>query len=76
MPTRKRVGTILRRHKSFGINTLQREKRVEPPQGKPWGGEALAEQWYVLVEWRDEKQQVELLRRFQAEGLTCKAVLA
>ena len=49
---------------------------LEPPQGKPWGGEALAEQWYVLVECRDEKQQVELLRRFKTEGLTCKAVLA
>ena len=49
---------------------------LEPEQGKPLRGEALAEQWYVLVECRDEKQQVELLRRFQAEGLTCKAVLA
>ena len=38
--------------------------------------EALAEQWYVLVECRDEKQQVELLRRFKTEGLTYKAVLA
>jgi hypothetical protein len=28
----------------------------------------------VLVECRDEKQQVQLLTRFQAEGLTCKAV--
>ena len=35
-----------------------------------------AEQFFVLVTCRDEKQQVELLRRFQAEGLTCKAVLA
>jgi hypothetical protein len=34
------------------------------------------EQWYVLVECRDEKQQVELLGRFKAEGLTCKAVLS
>jgi len=49
---------------------------LEPPKGKRWGGEALAEQWYVLVECRDEKQQMELLSRFQAERLTCKAVLA
>ena len=48
----------------------------EPPKGKPLGGEALAEQWYVLVECRDDKQQVELLGRFKAEGLTCKAVLS
>jgi hypothetical protein len=48
-----------------------------PPtkQGRP-RGEALMEQWYVLVECRDDKQQVELLTRFQTEGLTCKAVLA
>ena len=49
---------------------------LEPPKGMRWGGEALAEQWYVLVECRDEKQQMELLSRFQAERLTCKAVLA
>ena len=48
----------------------------EPPKGKRWGGEALAEQWYVLVTCRDEKQQAELLTRFKAEGLTCKAVLS
>jgi hypothetical protein len=52
------------------------EACLEPPKGEPLGGKALAEQWYVLVECRDEKQQVELLTRFQAEGLTCKAVLA
>jgi hypothetical protein len=51
------------------------EACLEPPKGTRWGGEALAEQWYVLVECRDEKQQVELLTRFKAEGLTCKAVL-
>jgi hypothetical protein len=38
--------------------------------------EALVEQWYVLVECRDEKQQVELLGRFKAQGLVCKAVLS
>ena len=49
---------------------------LEPPKGKVPGGGRLVEQWYVLVECRDEKQQVELLARFKAEGLTCKAVLA
>jgi hypothetical protein len=52
------------------------EACLEPPKEKPWGDRALAAQWYVLVECRDEQQQVELLARFQAEGLTCKAVLA
>jgi hypothetical protein len=30
----------------------------------------------VLVTCRDERQQVELLERFQAEGLECKALLS
>jgi hypothetical protein len=37
---------------------------------------ALPEQYYVLVTCRDEKHQVELLSRFQGEGLECKAVLS
>jgi hypothetical protein len=35
--------------------------------------EELAEQFFILVECRDEEQQVELLERFQAEGLVCHA---
>jgi hypothetical protein len=30
----------------------------------------------VLITCRDEAQQVELLERFQREGLLCKALLA
>jgi hypothetical protein len=52
------------------------EAPAPQPKGKAFGGETIEEQWYVLVECRDEKQQVELLTWFQAEGLTCKAVLA
>ena len=33
-------------------------------------------QYLVLVTCRDERQQVELLERFQAEGLECKALLS
>jgi hypothetical protein len=40
------------------------------------GVEGLAEQWLVLVTCRDERHQVELLQRFQAEGLPCKALLS
>ena len=40
------------------------------------GPESFAVQFHVLVTCRDEKQQVELLRRFQEEGLQCKAMLA
>jgi hypothetical protein len=34
------------------------------------------EQFLVLVTCRDERQQVELLRRFRSEGLDCKALLS
>jgi hypothetical protein len=52
------------------------EACLERPPTAGWGKEAaLTEQWYVLVTCRDERQQVELLGRFQGEGLTCKAVL-
>jgi hypothetical protein len=33
------------------------------------------EQYLVLVECRDEEEQVELLERFSAEGLKCRALL-
>ncbi len=46
-----------------------------PKEGGP-KEETLVEQWYVLVTCRDEKHQVELLTRFKADGLTCKAVLS
>ena len=36
---------------------------------------APAEQFLVLVECADEEQQVELLHRFQDEGLRCRAIL-
>jgi hypothetical protein len=35
----------------------------------------LSEQFLVLITCRDEKQQVELLDRFHAEGLECKALV-
>ena len=36
----------------------------------------LPEQYLVLVECRNEAQQVELLERFTAEGLRCRALLS
>ena len=38
-------------------------------------GKVLSEAFYVLITCRDEVQQVELLGRFQAKGLPCKALL-
>jgi hypothetical protein len=50
------------------VEKLERDrKRVE---------QAIPEQYLVLVTCRDEQQQVELLERFQGEGLECKALLS
>jgi ParB-like chromosome segregation protein Spo0J len=38
--------------------------------------EPLPEQYLVLIECRDEQHQVELLERFQQEGLTCQAKIS
>ncbi len=35
----------------------------------------LSEQFLVLITCRDEKHQVDLLERFQGEGLECKALV-
>jgi hypothetical protein len=36
----------------------------------------LEAQYHVLVTCRDEAHQIELLRRFQQEGIPCKALLS
>jgi hypothetical protein len=38
--------------------------------------QVVPQQYMVLVLCADEKQQVELLERFQSEGLACKALLS
>jgi len=38
--------------------------------------ETVREQFLILVECRDEAEQVALLRRFESEGLTCKALMS
>jgi hypothetical protein len=45
--------------------------------GRSEGEKALqfSEQFLVLITCRDEKQQVELLGRFQDPGLECKALM-
>jgi hypothetical protein len=47
--------------------------RHTPPPG---GFQTIKEQFLILVTCRDEKEQVELLRRFTEEGYTCKALVA
>jgi hypothetical protein len=48
---------------------------VAAPRDRPQVA-ALPEQYLLLVTCRDEKHQVELLTRFQAEGLDCRALLS
>jgi hypothetical protein len=38
--------------------------------------DTIPEQYLVLITCRDEQHQVELLQRFHAEGLPCKALLS
>ena len=48
------------------------------PNGKKLNGEKpleISEQFLVLITCRDENHQVELLGRFQGEGLECKALV-
>jgi hypothetical protein len=40
------------------------------------GSRAIPQLWLVLVTCRDEKQQTELLARFQRDGLECKALVS
>jgi len=48
--------------------TLSRARKAAPAEPP--------EQFLVLVECRDESQQSALLKRFQAEGLKCRALLS
>jgi hypothetical protein len=47
-----------------------------PSKPAAWGPRDIAEQYLILVKCRDEKQQVELLERFQREQLEGKALLS
>ena len=51
--------------------TLREQAAPRPPAAG-----ALPEQYLILVTCRDEKHQVELLGRFQGEGLECRALLS
>ncbi len=50
------------------VEALEREREVI--------GQDVAAQYMVLALCRDEGQQLELLGRFAAEGLDCKALLS
>jgi hypothetical protein len=42
----------------------------------PWQAQDIPEQYLILVTCRDEKHQVELLARFQRDGLECKPLMS
>lgn len=52
-------------------NVLNQTAREPPP-----GTDTPDDQFYVLIECRDEAEQVRLLQRFKAEGLRCSAKLS
>jgi hypothetical protein len=58
--------------------TLAEAEETEPddPPTDTVGTETVEEQFLILVKCRDEMEQVALLKRFESEGLTCKALLS
>jgi hypothetical protein len=53
-------------------NAMEGRRPYEPNrEGVPMGPEL----WLVILTCRDEAQQVEMLRRFQGEGLPCRALV-
>jgi hypothetical protein len=54
------------------VNKLLATPHDRPPKTY----KAIQDQFMILVTCRDEKEQVDYLRRFQADGIQCKALLA
>src|SRR5437660_5700628 len=54
--------------------SARNQARAETSLGK--AARPAPEQFLILVECRDEEHQVELLQKFQSEGLSCKALLS
>lgn len=49
------------------------------PARKTSGGDSqapLAEKWQIVITCTDERHQIELLERFESEGLTCRALVS
>jgi hypothetical protein len=49
---------------------------IDTPEARDRPAAELPEQYLVLITCRDERQQTELLARFQGEGLECRALLS
>lgn len=59
-----------------GIMTWSPDGDKADGHGEGEGGGSIQEQWHVLVECKDERQQKQLLERLVAEGYSCKALVA
>ncbi len=59
----------------FGVPTA-RAAIESPPSPAGRAKASIPEQYAVLVTCRDEAQKIELLRRFHADGLACRALLS
>ena len=55
---------------------LAAEATVPPPTEPLAGLDEMPAQWLVLVTCRDEQHQLEVLHRFQKDGLACKALVS
>ena len=68
--TRSPALAELRRRTAAGLSRARAEALARK------SAQTLTERYLVLVECADEDEQVELLARFQGEGLRCKALLS
>ena len=55
---------------------VERAIKAEQRQEQPAPVQQIAEQYFIIIECRDEAHQAELLERFMAEGLECRAMLS
>ena len=65
--------------RSAAVNALWDATARNQATAAAWLDQAarpLTEQFLILVECTDEQNQVELLEKFQSEGLSCKALLS
>lgn len=62
--------------RSLGDAAAAVEDEPKPTDRDPEPPPPAADQYLILVECADEAAQLELLRRFAAEGLTCRALVS
>jgi len=58
-----------------GFDPAEIDKLIGRPMEEFTGEELPAEKWLIVVTCKDEADQAELLERFAADGIKCKALL-